>query len=468
MNRSTRGFARPGSENDSECAKQHNQPEFSGRFVATPLRGRDAVPQIIYLLTLAAVGLPLCIRILLTIPLPGPRTTLLLSALGLVSYHLPVALPSRINIHPGFPLLMSALYCYDIAAAVLVVVPSALLVFFTGKRGLCNCLFNAGQFTLCLYATRCVGLWAGWQPGVPADSRALAAILLMILTYDVLNALLVTGAICIDTKRPFRECFVRTCLTQRKAMLPQQIFMTVVAMLLSSHMGDIAFAIVFIGVISLRSQNIFQRELVVRTEEAETDPLTKTYNMRYLDRWLTAKLSTAADGKNLCSFLFADIDGMKSVNDRYGHDTGDNLLIHVTQILLGSVRAQDQVVRYGGDEFVVALPGIDLEQATAVASRIVQATRSTPFLAHGEKVEFGISVGVASWPEHGDTVLDAIRMADKAMYLAKNDQGDSVRSAAALRTSLPSSRTVRAAGEAISHDSCYHVDTLHEVRHDGQ
>ena len=363
---------------------------------------------------------------------------------------------------------MSALYCYDIAAAVLVIVPSALLAFFTGKRGFCNCLFNAGQFTLCLYAARYVGLWAGWKPGVPADNRALAAICLMILTYDVLNALLVTGAICIDTKRPFRECFLSISLTQRKAMLPQQIFLTVVAMLLSSHMGDIAFAIMFVGVISLRSQSIFQRELAVRTEEAETDPLTKIHNMRYLDRWLTAELSTAADGKNLCSFLFVDIDGMKGVNDRYGHDIGDNLLIHVTQILLGSVRTQDQVARYGGDEFVVALPGIDLEQATAVAARIVQATCSKPFLAHGKNVEFGISVGVASWPEHGDTVTDVIRTADKAMYLAKHDRENSVRSAADLRTSLPSSRTVRAAGEAISHDSCYHVDTLHEVRHDGQ
>ncbi|HHY11555.1 MAG TPA: GGDEF domain-containing protein [Firmicutes bacterium] len=283
-----------------------------------------------------------------------------------------------------------------------------------------------------LACSRIGGITARLQQGVPADNKAVLAICLMILAYDVLNIILVTGSIVIDTRDPFWECFVRTFYFERRAILPQRTFLTIVAMLLTSHMGNIAFLIVFAGVISLRFQNIFQRELAVRTEEAETDPLTDTYNMRYLRRWLSTKIGTADDSKSHCSFIFADVDGLKTVNDKYGHETGNSLLVHVAQILVANVRSKDRVARYGGDEFVVACPDTDLAQATSVAMRILEASNKQPFVANGSKIAFGISMGVASWPEHGETAFDIIRMADKAMYLAKKSGGNTLRSAANL------------------------------------
>lgn len=403
-----------------------------GPFITTSLKGRDAAPQIICLLTFAAIVSPLCIRILLTRPLPEPRTAILLVGLGLISFHLAVELPSKVQIHPGFPLLMSALYCHGISAAILVIVPASLVMFFTKRHGFCNCVFNAAQFTLCLYAAERVGLWAGWRPGVPADSMALLTILLMILTFDFLNAAIVGLTISMGRKRPYWECLIQAGLVQRKALLPQQIFLPMVAMSLSSHMGNAGIVLMFIGVIALRLQSKSQRELMLRTEEAQTDSLTRLRNMRYLHEWLNTELGTANDGKSPCSFIFADVDGLKAVNDKHGHEAGNQLLVHVAEVFLANVRGKDLVARYGGDEFVVALPNTDLEQALAVAERIVQASHADPLVVNGEKVDFGISIGVASWPEHAETAMDTIRIADKAMYLAKQGGGNTVQSAADL------------------------------------
>lgn len=433
MNRPIRPFATSRFTDDSRHARKERKPESANRLITTRLEGRDGVPQVVYFLAFAVVGLPLCVRVMLTRPLPAePITVVLVFVLGLISYNIPVMLPSGVAVFPGFPLLMAVLYCHGAAAANLVVIPSTLLHFFIRNHGLLNCLFNAGQFALCTYAVDTVGRWLGWGPGVPAATRDILPACLMMVTHDFLNVLFVSGARSIENREPWLKSLTRLLYTERRAVLPPLAFLTIVAMLLASHMGDIAFVIVFIGLRSLSLQNAFQKELIEKTEEAETDPLTATYNMRYLNNWLETECGGANAGKGLCSFIFADIDGLKQVNDRYGHETGDYLLIHVAEVLVANVRSKDQVVRYGGDEFVIALPGIGLRQAVAAAMRILEASRSKPFLVDGTEVDFGISIGVASWPEHGETAFDVIRMADRAMYVAKTNGGNRVHSAADL------------------------------------
>lgn len=400
--------------------------------ITSKLEGRDAVAQAVYFSAFAIVGVPLSIRIALTRPLPEPGTALLLSILGFASYHLPVTLPSNVKLHPGFPLVMSAFYSYGCSAAILVIAPAMLLHFFTKRHGLLNCLFNVGQFTICVCAAEAVGLQLGWQPGVPAAAADITTILLLMLTFDTLNILFVSVSRSIENREPWKNCFAKLLYAERKAVLPRRTFLTVVAVLLSSHIGNAAFVIVFLGVVSLRLETAFQKELIEKTEEAETDTLTKAYNMRYLQKWLNAEFSTEPEGKGNCCFIFSDIDRLKAVNDRYGHDAGDRLLVHVAEILWANVRDKDKIVRYGGDEFVIALPRTGLQQAAAVAMRILRVSDSNPFLVDGAKVDFGISIGVASWPEHGETMLDAIRMADKAMYVAKKSGGNTVRLAADL------------------------------------
>ncbi len=421
-----------GTIEGTEQAQRSGPYKPSNRLIKTRLKGRDALRQALYFLAFAALGLPLCFELLATKPLPEPKTAVLLTVLGLISYHLPVTMPSNVRFNPGFPLLMSALYYHGISAALLVVIPSMLLFFFTKKHGLLNCLCNAGQFTICLYAADMIGRYVGWQQGVPANNKAVFIVCLMYFTADVLNILIVSGSVAMEAKRPFWECFTRNFFFERRAIIAQRTFVTVVAMLLTSYMGDIAFCIVFIGVISLRVQNLFQKELAVKTEEAETDPLTNVYNMRYLRRWLKHELKSASGTQAHYAFIFADVDGLKAVNEKYGHETGNSLLIHVADLLVSNVRSQDRVARYGGDEFLIACPNTNLSQAMSMANRILNTITEKPFMLNDMEIPIGMSMGIASWPDHGETVFDAIRMADKAMYLAKKSGGSRIRSAASI------------------------------------
>ena len=432
MNRSAHRFPFLRAVDDPGHIQNVKNPKYVELLITTKLEGIDVVPQAVYFLSFAAIGVPLCINTMLTRPLPEPATSVLLLVLGLISYHVPVTFPSNVQFHPGFPLLMGAHYCHGCGAANLVIMPSTLLHVFTRNHGLFNCFFNVGQFALCICAAETVGFHLGWEPGAPATATDLLPISLMMLTFDLLNVLFVSVSRSIENKEPWKKCFTKLLYTDRKAVLPQRTFLTVVSMLLSSHMGDIAFVIVFIGVISLRFQNAFQRELLEKTEEAETDLLTGVYNIRYLQKWLNTKCKAATGAEGVCSFIFADVDGLKTINDEYGHEIGNKLLIHVARLLLANVRSKDRVVRYGGDEFVIAFPGIGLPQSTAAAMRILQASDSAPFSVNGAEVDFGISIGVASWPEHGETVFDVIRIADRAMYVAKRSGGNRVQSAADL------------------------------------
>jgi diguanylate cyclase (GGDEF)-like protein len=251
----------------------------------------------------------------------------------------------------------------------------------------------------------------------------------MIFVFDVLNILFISGSRSIETKEPIWSCFSRIVYAERKSVLPQRVFLSIVSMLLSSFMGDVALVIVFIGVLFLGFQDVLHKELVEKIEEADIDPLTGVYNMRYLHRWMTAELSLMPGVGPEFSLIFADIDGLKTVNDTYGHETGNELLIYFSKILKDTVRKQDRVARYGGDEFIVVCPATTLEQAQVAALRILRAMGERPFLVDQAILEFGVSMGVAAWPEHGETVSDLIRVADKAMYLAKKDGGNTVRTA---------------------------------------
>ena len=106
-------------------------PFSRNRLITTSLVGRQALYQGLYFVSVAAIGLSLCAKTLLNGNFPEPSTTVLLVLFGLISYHLPVELPSGIYVNPGFPLLMGALFRYGIAPALLVIVPSMLLHFWS-------------------------------------------------------------------------------------------------------------------------------------------------------------------------------------------------------------------------------------------------------------------------------------------------------------------------------------------------
>jgi diguanylate cyclase (GGDEF)-like protein/putative nucleotidyltransferase with HDIG domain len=132
------------------------------------------------------------------------------------------------------------------------------------------------------------------------------------------------------------------------------------------------------------------------------------------------------------SVIMMDLDGFKQVNDRHGHLEGDKVLTAVASLLNDRVRQSNVVARYGGDEFAILLPEARTDQAETLAERLRSSIVSDRYLAaHGVTASFGI----ASFPLHGPTQEEILRVADSGMYLAKHHQGDGVRVASLSATS---------------------------------
>ena len=175
--------------------------------------------------------------------------------------------------------------------------------------------------------------------------------------------------------------------------------------------------------IALENAFLFQK-----TEKlAITDDLTKLYNSHYLGICLGKEIQRSTQERTCLAVIFFDLDGFKGVNDTHGHLCGSRTLFEVGDILRRSVREEDIVARYGGDEFVVVLPQTDSKGALAIARRIRGALKEHAFLREfGLEVHLSASFGISSFPEHGSTPQDLIQKADQAMYSVKESGKDAV------------------------------------------
>jgi diguanylate cyclase (GGDEF)-like protein len=162
----------------------------------------------------------------------------------------------------------------------------------------------------------------------------------------------------------------------------------------------------------------------VASHRAEHDPLTGLKNRAGIERELAHCLGLARTQDNHTTLLFIDLDGFKQVNDDYGHDVGDLVLIECAQRLKRLVRQEiDFVGRLGGDEMVLVLNGMeaDSDVVGAMAQRVVRALSLPVVLAGGRQVHIGASVGVAGYPIHASNPTALIRVADAAMYRVKRE-----------------------------------------------
>jgi diguanylate cyclase (GGDEF)-like protein len=159
-------------------------------------------------------------------------------------------------------------------------------------------------------------------------------------------------------------------------------------------------------------------------EMAETDPLTHLFNRRHFDRRLEAELSRARRSEESLALLMLDVNAFKEVNDRLGHQVGDELLRGVSAAIRRTIRAYDVPVRYGGDEFAIILPSADAATARSVGDRIVSAVAAFAVSSNIVKAVPGVgtSVGVATAPPADDTI-SLVERADAAMYAAKSAGG---------------------------------------------
>ena len=150
------------------------------------------------------------------------------------------------------------------------------------------------------------------------------------------------------------------------------------------------------------------------------EALTGLFNRRYLDEALPRELNRANRNKEPLSVLMFDIDHFKKFNDTYGHEAGDHVLRKISEVILSNIRESDIACRYGGEEFVIILPGTPIEVAADRAEALRKDVSLTQLEYGGRDIgSLTISVGVAVFPQHG-VVYDAlIKTADEAAYRAK-------------------------------------------------
>ncbi len=163
------------------------------------------------------------------------------------------------------------------------------------------------------------------------------------------------------------------------------------------------------------------RDLAIRDDTADC------FNRRHLDQSLDDEVERCRRFGGGFALIFLDMDNLKDVNTTHGHAAGSRVLYEASVRMARSIRSIDRLYRYGGDEFVMILPGTSLEGAREVADRIRRELSRAPYeVTPGGSVRLSASAGVAAWPDHGPSARSVIEAGDGAMRLVKDAGKDGV------------------------------------------
>lgn len=154
-------------------------------------------------------------------------------------------------------------------------------------------------------------------------------------------------------------------------------------------------------------------------EQARTDSLTRLPNRLYFQEHLRAVLSLSMRNQRSCAVAYLDLDGFKTVNDRFGHTVGDEILTTFASRTSAILRGEDMIARVGGDEFCIVLHEVNQPHEAAAVMQRVLAALTEPVHSQGFEVVVGASIGIAIYPQDADTVDQLVQRADEAMFEAK-------------------------------------------------
>ena len=159
-----------------------------------------------------------------------------------------------------------------------------------------------------------------------------------------------------------------------------------------------------------------EAQLIYQQKLALTDSLTGCYNRRFLEEFSSEYIKTLKREKYALSLMIIDIDDFKIINDSYGHDIGDKVLVDFSNIVRDCIRANDLFVRLGGDEFLILLLHTDKESSYMVAQKIL-----TKIKLYEEKYKFTVSIGISDMKEEDNSIDEILKRADNMLYIAKKD-----------------------------------------------
>jgi diguanylate cyclase (GGDEF)-like protein len=168
----------------------------------------------------------------------------------------------------------------------------------------------------------------------------------------------------------------------------------------------------------------YQAHLMLRTIELEKmashDGLTELYNRRYFYERFQEGLARARTSKQALALIVMDIDGLKKINDEYGHAVGDVMIANLAKVIDKHIRTSDVPARLGGDEFAVLMPDTDKRGAFSLAQRLWQELEDQPMYEHdGMRLMLNVSIGVSGFPWGGEDVDEMMHWADSDMYANK-------------------------------------------------
>ncbi|MET0771888.1 MAG: GGDEF domain-containing protein [Candidatus Limnocylindrales bacterium] len=201
---------------------------------------------------------------------------------------------------------------------------------------------------------------------------------------------------------------------------------TVLPMSIIAAVAFLGVAMLLLAVIVTVASREHRRAQEAAMRLARFDPLTGLYNRTHFFTELEREIRLSQRAGRTFALLMIDIDGLKPVNDAFGHHYGDQLLTGVTSVIRATVRATDTPARYGGDEFVVLLPETDAAGAYVVAEKLRHDIAAFSIQVSDRTVRTSVSVGLVSYPDDGTTADTLMAAADAALYEAKRSGRDRI------------------------------------------
>jgi len=337
----------------------------------------------------------------------------------------------------GFVFAVAALVLFGWAAGTVVYATAPTLIAFLQRKPLIRTVFNAG---VCGIVGSLAGAVLTQMHGDDAKALLAQVSVTAAILYSV-NLLLVTAAVAVSGSEIGYGQLVRSNL--RGTILPFTLMASSALMLVVLwQRTPFLFAALAGPLVAISLYQRSTHRALDAIKLALTDPLTGLGNHRHFHERLQREFAAAADGDGLVSLCLLDVDNFKRINDQFGHPAGDRVLSQVAARL----RQGGEAFRLGGDEFAVLLPGTEENMALAIAQSIV-ARISESDLAVGE---ITVSAGVATFPQHGRERDSLIRLADGALYWAKEHGKNQVRVALPDVAERSGSRRVASGADRVA------------------
>jgi diguanylate cyclase (GGDEF)-like protein len=309
----------------------------------------------------------------------------------------------------GLVFAIAAIVLFGWQAGVIVAAGGPTVTHLVGHRPLLRVAYNGSMFALAALAA---GLVVRQIPETSVGTLILRVAIAAFLYNWVVNLVLISAVLAASSRKPF---FKLIWDNAQQTTAPFALMASAALMLVVLWERSPALSIALVGpllAIALYQRSTFAALKAMRL--ALTDPLTGLGNHRHFHERLQRELAQAdQDGKSL-SLCLVDIDDFKHINDTYGHPVGDRVLGQVAARL----RQGGESFRLGGDEFAVLLPGLDARDAVSVARSVVERVGAAQLEHVGSLT---VSAGVATFPQQGVGRDELIRLADSALYWAKED-----------------------------------------------